>query len=1216
MKKSRSYHRLKTALDERVLVLDGAMGTQIQQAELSEADYSTGPFSEANLSLKGNHEVLNIARPSLIAEIHRNYLDAGADIITTNTFNANAISQADYKLESWIEAMNREAARLAKEQAGPTQFVAGSLGPTNRTASLSPDVENPGFRNIYFDELVEVYQSQAKALIEGGVDLLMLETVFDTLNAKAAIYGLLALFDELDEAYPIMISGTITDASGRTLSGQTLDAFIASVVHAEPLLIGLNCSLGAEQLAPYVADLSRLSPAYVSLHPNAGLPNEFGDYDQSAAEMRDLIQPFLEQGLINLIGACCGSTPAHITAIAELVKNYQPREFQKVPSLTSYAGLERISIAENTNFLNIGERTNVAGSRKFARLIREEKYEEAISVARHQVDGGAQMIDVCMDDALLDASKAMREYLLLISTEPEIARVPILIDSSNWEVICTGLRCLQGKSVVNSISLKDGSDTFVHQAKEIKRFGAAVVVMLFDEAGQADSYERKIEIAQRSYDLLIHEAEFPSTDIIIDPNILAVGTGIDEHNNYAVNYLQACTWIKENLPDVKISGGVSNLSFSFRGNNAVREGIHAVFLYHAIQAGMDMGILNPTLLEVYDEVEENLLKLAEDLVLNRRKDATERILAYADQVENKDKRKQELASWRQKDVNDRLSYALVNGLTDHIEEDLEEARPAFAQALHLIEGPLMDGMNRVGDLFGSGKMFLPQVVKSARVMKKAVAYLTPYIEEEKKSGNQSTAPARILLATVKGDVHDIGKNIVGVILACNGYEIKDLGVMVPAARIIEEAKNWKADMIGLSGLITPSLEEMRFTLAELEKAGIQVPVLIGGATTSKQHTAIKLDPSYRFPVVHVRDASKSTAIVKSLLNENTEPEFSAKLDEEYRQIRVAYAQRHTDQPYISLEQARMNRLAIQWNNFEPYVPKFLGVKNFDDQDLTEILPYIDWSFFLFSWDIRGKYPAILNDPIKGEEARKLVQDGEEMLTWLAKEKRLKAKGALGLFPAHSENEDIILYDPESRSELSRFYHLRNQEEKTDGLPNLCLSDFIHPVDQNIVDYVGMFAVTAGIGIEEIIAEFEHNQDDYRAIMVKILADRLAEGYAELLHHKVRTTYWGYSPNENLPIDELLREEYQGTRPASGYPACPDHQEKETLFSLLNASELGMVLTDNLAMFPAASVAGLYFSHPQSKYFNVGRILPDQLDDYCQRRGCTRERALKFLTNNT
>ncbi|MBT3243482.1 MAG: methionine synthase [Bacteroidetes bacterium] len=1218
MKRSSSYNLISHALDTRVLVLDGAMGTQIQNANLVEDDYRIGRFTESETLLKGNHEVLNLTKPELIKSIHSNYIKAGADIITTNTFNANAISQADYGLQKAAYDLNLEGARLAREAADTftdkKYFVAGTLGPTNRTASLSPDVENPGYRNVNFDQLVGAYKEQARGLIKGGVDLLLLETVFDTLNAKAAICAFSELFEELGILYPLMISGTITDASGRTLSGQTLEAFYTSVMHAKPLLIGLNCSLGAEQLAPYVSELAGMASTFVSIHPNAGLPNEFGAYDQSAVEMANFVKPFLEEGHLNMIGACCGSTPLHIQEIAKIAKLYKPRNIPNIKPVTSFSGLETLKLHAESNFMNIGERTNVAGSRKFARLIREEKFEEAISVARHQVEGGAQMIDVCMDDAMLDAEQAMVQFLNMLASEPDISRVPVMVDSSKWSVIEAGLRCLQGKSVVNSISLKEGDKEFLQMARGIRKYGAAVVVMLFDENGQADTYERKVEIAQRSYDLLIDKADFLPEDIIIDPNILAIGTGIEEHNSYAVQYMKASQWIRDNLAGVKISGGVSNLSFSFRGNNRVREAIHAVFLFHAIQNGMNMGIVNPALLEVYNEVDPGLLRLAEDLVLNKRKDATDRMLAYADQHESDNVDPVKEAAWRNLPVGERLSHALIKGITEYIEEDVEEARKEAQRALDVIEIHLMNGMNTVGDLFGTGRMFLPQVVKSARVMKKAVGYLTPFIELEKLEGKGSGSAGKILMATVKGDVHDIGKNIVGVILGCNNYEIKDLGVMVQASRIVEEAKKWGADIIGLSGLITPSLEEMAMVAGELEKAGLKIPILIGGATTSKQHTAIKIAPVYSGLVVHVKDASKSTGVVRSLLSDTKSTVFAESVATEYELIRDSY-QKKSGNKYISIEAARKNKLQIDWSGYQILKPKKLGLQFMEDISVAELIPFIDWTFYLFSWGIKGRYPALLDDPVKGREAKKLIKEAREMLDWLSEDGRLKASGMAGLFPAQASGDDILVFDHDTKELKHRLYHLRNQEQKADGEANLCLADFIHPAGSEEFDYIGLFAVTAGLGMEEIVKEMELQDDDYKAIQIKILSDRLAEAFAEMLHLKVRKDLWGYAPDEDLPVETIIREEYQGTRPASGYPACPDHQEKVSIFSILNAEKAGIKLTENLAMYPASSVSGLYFSHPQSKYFNVGKISQDQFTDYCKRRDCTDETARKFLANN-
>lgn len=1180
------------------------MGTMIQKHGLKES----------------NLDGLCLTHPEIIRRIHKAYLDAGADIIETNTFNANRISQADFRMEDQVQEINRCAARLARDVAGNEAFVLGAMGPTNRTASLSPDVENPGYRNVTFDNLESAYAEQAEALLEGGVDGFLLETIFDTLNAKAAIYALLSLFEKVGERYPVFISGTVVDASGRTLSGQTLEAFYHSIRHAKPLVIGLNCSLGAELLRPYIQELSKLSEFYVSAHPNAGMPNQFGEYDQSASEMANEVEVYLKHDWVNVFGGCCGTTPEHISQIAKLAKEYSNKNPIRNPSkplksFSHFSGLELCSIRPDSNFLNIGERTNVAGSLKFARLIREGNFEEAITVANHQVEGGAQMIDVCMDDAMLDGVTAMQSFLNHIGTEPDIARVPVMVDSSKWEIIVAGLKCLQGKSVVNSISLKDGEEPFIEKAREIMKFGAAAIVMLFDEKGQADVYERKIAIAERSYRILVDQVGFPPEDIIIDPNILAIATGIEEHNNYAVDYLNATRWIKEYLPGVKVSGGVSNLSFSFRGNQPVREAIHAVFLFHAIQAGMDMGIVNPTLLEVYDEVEPNLLKLAEDVVLNRRKDATERLLAFAEQVKERKIDAHQQEEWRKWPVKERLTHALVKGIMDHVEEDAEEARKELPFALDVIEGPLMDGMNVVGDLFGQGKMFLPQVVKSARVMKKAVAWLTPFIEAERSSGKTARSAGKVVLATVKGDVHDIGKNIVGVILSCNNYEVHDLGVMVPADRILEKTREVKADFIGLSGLITPSLDEMVFVASEMEKAGFTVPLLIGGATTSKPHTAVKIAPAYPGPVVHVKDASKTTGVTTSLSSASKKEAFKEQVQDEYAKLREQYRQGSSSIQYIPLDEARRNKLSLDWSGYQPPKPQ-PGVTVLSP-DLTGLVPWIDWTFFLFAWDIKGKYPAILEDPVKGREAQKLMEDGKEMLDWLIQDGRLKAQGFVGFFPANSSGDDILIKDPDQPDRvIETMYHLRNQEKKDEGVPNLCLSDFIAPEDSGLTDYIGAFAVTGGMGIDPIVKEFEEQGDDYRTIMVKILSDRLAEAFAEWLHYHVRVKYWGYAPEESIEVDRILKEKYQGIRPAAGYPACPDHREKLTIFKLLEAERhAGIRLTENLAMYPGASVSGLFFSHPESKYFNVGRISKDQVRDYAQRRGLTIPEVEKFITNN-
>ncbi len=1253
MPKSDAYLRMEAALRQRILVLDGAMGTMIQKYKLEEADYHHPVIDEVlkaqgsiNKPLKGNMDLLSISRPDVIREIQQAYLDAGADILQTSTFNATSISQSDYGTEALVKEINVAAARLARDIAGDKAFVLGTMGPTNRTASLSPDVENPGYRNIDFDTLAAAYKQQAEALHAGGVDAFMVETIFDTLNAKAAIFALLTLFEEKQERWPIFISGTIVDASGRTLSGQTLEAFYYSVAHADPLVIGFNCAMGAELLRPYIQELSSLSTYYVSAHPNAGMPNQFGEYDQSAQEMAAEVNIYLENGWVNVIGGCCGTTPEHIERISTLVKEgkakqrnleeKKPGDDKTQPGLTVFAGLEPLVLRPTSNFLNIGERTNVAGSAKFARLIREDKYEEALSVARHQVEGGAQMIDVCMDDAMLDGVSAMTTFLNHIATEPDIARVPVLIDSSKWEIIEAGLKCVQGKPVVNSISLKDGENDFKQKAALLRKYGAATIVMLFDENGQADTFERKIEIAQRSYHILTEEVGFPPQDIIIDPNVLAIATGIEEHNGYAVDYIRATRWIKENLPCAKVSGGVSNLSFSFRGNQMVREAMHAVFLYHAINAGMDMGIVNPALLEVYDEIEPNLLKYAEDVVLNRRKDATERMLALAEKLVAKKTETAAAAAWRSWPVEKRLNHALVKGIVDHIETDVEEARKKYPLALEVIEGPLMDGMSVVGDLFGSGKMFLPQVVKSARVMKKAVGYLTPYINAQmaEKAGAGGVRNAgQGVLATVKGDVHDIGKNIVAVILACNNYAVEDMGVMVPADKILAKAREINADFIGLSGLITPSLDEMVHVASEMQKAGMDIPLLIGGATTSKQHTAIKITPTYSGPVMHVRDASRATAVVSALLSSERNPAFVQKVQKEYQSIREQYSQNKKKRSYIDIVGARRNKCQIDWTTYIPPAPAWKGLnekwikplhKNGNgtpdpvyvvEPPIKELIPFIDWTFFFYAWEIKGKYPAIFDDPLKGDEARKLWQDARETLDWLENDGRLIAKGVFGLFPANSQGDDILVWTPGSDKPTTMF-HLRNQEQKDAGKPNACLADFIAPAESGLKDTIGLFAVTAGHKLENIVAGLQEKHDDFRIIMVKILADRLAEAFAEWLHQKVRTQYWGYAPNEQLGLEGMLKEQYRGIRPAAGYPACPDHREKKTIFSLLQAEEHADIrLTENMMMVPGASVSGLYFAHPEAHYFNLGKINKDQVEDYARRMGVSMAEAEKYIKTN-
>lgn len=1241
MIKNPSYDRLADALSSEILILDGAMGTMIQKLLLTESDYRSSDLVNHPVPLKGNHDLLNLSKPEVIFDIHRQYIEAGARVIETNTFNANSISQSDYNTGHLVYQINLEAAKIARRAAGNDVFVLGSIGPTNRTASMSPDVDDPGYRNITFDQLAEAYQQQAVALLDGGVDGFLVETIFDTLNAKAAIFGLQEEFLARGQEWPILISVTITDASGRTLSGQTLEAFFYSILHANPLVVGINCALGAKELLPYLRELKRLAfgrilepshPIYLSAHPNAGLPDELGGYTQSAREMAEWIRVFLDEGLVNLVGGCCGTTPEHIMEIHKLIERRGgpagPPAFTRLPggpagpplqTFTVFSGLEPLIIRPESNFINIGERTNVAGSKQFARLIREGKFEEALTVAREQIEGGAMIIDVCMDDPLLDAPDVMGRFLRMVATDPDIARVPVMIDSSRFSAIQEGLKNTQGKSIVNSISLKAGDSIFIEQARYIRRFGAAVIVMLFDELGQADTYERKIAIARRSYDLLVNEVNFPTEDIIIDPNVLALATGMEEHNRYGLAYIEATRWIKQNLPGVKVSGGVSNLSFAFRGRENIRQAMHAVFLYHAIRAGMDVGIVNPTMLQVYDEVDPVLLKLAEDVVLNRRKDATDRLLAYAEKTGETDKKiSGQPDDWRSLGVKDRLIHSMVAGISDFIEADVAEARHLFQYALEVIEQPLMDGMGVVGDRFGSGKMFLPQVIKSARVMKRAVSYLTPFIEAEKLTGASASNAGKVVLATVKGDVHDIGKNIVGIILQCNNYEVIDLGVMVPAEKIIATAIREKATIIGLSGLITPSLEEMAYVAGEMQKAGLSLPLLIGGATTSELHTALRIDPHYEGPVVHVRDASRVIGVTSLLLSADKSEGRKLKVKSAYEKIRIDYANRDRTAGYVSLIQARENSLKINWEGGAGISkPNRLGLVEFFDFPLKKLIPYIDWSFFLYTWDIRGRYPAILEDPLKGSEAKSLIADAEEMLQEIIANKWLKANGIAGIFSANSDHEDIVVYDPEDPSKvLERFYFLRNQEQKEPGVPNLCLSDFIAPEELGFKDYVGLFAATAGIGSDEKSKEFSDQNDDYRSLMLKVLADRLAEAFAEWLHKEVRKEIWGYVPGENLNTEELLKEAYRGIRPAIGYPSCPDHEDKLTLFRILDPEkQTGIELTETLAMYPGASVAGLYFVHPESKYFQVGRIGEDQIKDYARRRGISIQHAEKQLATH-
>jgi 5-methyltetrahydrofolate--homocysteine methyltransferase len=1213
---------ISEVLSEKIMVLDGAMGTMIQDYKLGEKDFRGNAFENWDFNLKGNNDLLCLTQPEIIYQIHKKYLEAGADILETNTFNANAISLSDYGMSKLAYEINKAAAQIARraadEQSIKTpekpRFVAGAIGPTNKTASMSPEVNNPGYREVSFDDLVETYAEQINGLIDGGVDVLLVETIFDTLNAKAALFAIEEIFDARGAKIPIMISGTITDASGRTLSGQTLEAFLISISHIDYLSVGLNCALGPKEMLPYIKEISKKTPRFTSLYPNAGLPNELGEYDESPGSMGAYLQDYISQGFVNIIGGCCGTTPDHIRQFARLAENATPRMIPTVEVQLKVSGLEALTIFPGSNFINIGERTNVSGSRKFARLIGEKKYEEALSVARDQVEGGAQIIDINMDDAMLESEEEMVTFLHQIASEPDICRVPIMVDSSKWQVIESGLKCIQGKSIVNSISLKDGEDSFIRHAKKIRHYGAAIIVMAFDEDGQAASLDRKIEICQRAYNILTQKVGFPSEDIIFDPNILAIGTGIEEHNNYAVDYINATKWIKTNLPNAKVSGGVSNLSFSFRGNNLVREAMHSAFLFHAIKAGMDMGIVNPGMLQIYEEIAPELLTLVEDVILNRRKDATDRLIVYAEKVKEKDNihHSTKNEDWRKETVQKRLSHALVKGITDYIESDAEEARQFYPKSLDVIEGPLMDGMNIVGDLFGSGKMFLPQVVKSARVMKKAVVYLNPYIEVELKEFGKAHTAGKILMATVKGDVHDIGKNIVGIVLACNNFEVIDLGVMVPLEKIISTALNEKVDIIGLSGLITPSLEEMVYVAEEMERQNLNIPVLIGGATTSKLHTAIKIAPKYSKPVIHVRDASKSVPVAKALLNKEKE-QFTDSIRQDYEKVVKKYYSNKTEDEFISLEEARANKGFLEFHPENIIKPKFIGNKHFENYPLDEIRKYIDWTFFFHSWKISGKFPQIFDDPIKGEEARKLYDDAIHLLDRICKEKMLQANAVIGFYPCKSSGDDIIIYLENGTQQNLSF--LRNQQKKKEGVPNLSLADFILPIDQKGQDYIGLFAVTAGIGLEKWSKKFEAEHDDYSNIMFKILADRLAEAFAELMHEKARKEFWAYSKNEKLGIENLLKEEYQGIRPAPGYPACPEHSEKGVIFEILEAEKTGIKLTENFAMYPAASVSGYYFAHPDSQYFNVGKIGKDQVEDYARRKGMPSTDVERLLNAN-
>lgn len=1222
------------------------MGTMIQRYQLTEEDFRGERFRSHPSDLKGNNDLLNITRPDVIKAIHQEYIDAGADIIETNTFSTQRISLADYHMEELGYELSYEGARIAREVVDEyntkhpekPRFVAGAIGPTNRTASMSPDVNDPGFRAVTFDDLAEAYYDQVRGLVDGGSDLLLIETIFDTLNAKAAIYAIKRYEHEL-KSLPIgerfreglracsniMISGTITDASGRTLSGQTVEAFWNSVRHANLLSVGLNCALGAKEMRPHLQELSEKANVFISAYPNAGLPNEFGGYDEMPHETAHFIEDFLDSNMVNIVGGCCGTTPEHIRCIAEKAAKATPRKRPEIEPYLRLSGLEAVNITPETNFANIGERTNITGSPKFSKLILAEDYEGALTVARQQVEGGAQVIDVNMDEGMIDSEAAMTKFLNLIASEPDIAKLPIMVDSSKWTVIESGLKCLQGKGIVNSISLKEGEDKFKDQARKILSYGAAVVVMAFDEQGQADSLARRIEICKRSYDILVNEVGFPPQDIIFDPNILTVATGLEEHNNYAVDFIEATRWIKQNLPLAKVSGGVSNISFSFRGNNVVREAMHSAFLYHAIKAGLDMGIVNAGMLEVYEEIPKDLLEYVEDVLLNRRPDATERLVEFAETVKSKGKEVVKDEEWRKGPVEERLSHALVKGIIDYLDDDVEEARQKSAKPLDVIEGPLMDGMNVVGDLFGAGKMFLPQVVKSARVMKKAVAYLLPFIEAEKQkvlSSGEDLAEARsnagkVLMATVKGDVHDIGKNIVGVVLACNNFEVIDLGVMVPPQKIVEEARKHNVDIIGLSGLITPSLDEMVHFAKEMDREGFTIPLIIGGATTSRIHAAVKVAPNYKHGVVHVLDASRSVTVCSNLMNKETRDGYIQSIKEEYEKAREAHLNKRSDKRFVSIDEARSSRLQINLNGSIPPKPTFTGTKVIESFPLEELVPYIDWTPFFHTWELRGSYPKIFDDKYVGTEAKKLFDDAQVLLKRIIKEKLLKANAVIGFWPANSIGDDIELYTDESRKQvLTTIHTLRQQTEKVKGEPYYALSDFIAPKDSGVQDYWGGFAVTAGIGCDELVAEFEKDHDDYNSIMTKALADRFAEAFAEKMHELVRREYWGYAKNEALSNEELIKEQYQGIRPAPGYPACPDHTEKITLFDLLKAEEsTGMHLTESLAMTPAASVSGFYFAHPQARYFGLGRISKDQIEDYAKRKNMPVEDVERWMGPN-
>jgi 5-methyltetrahydrofolate--homocysteine methyltransferase len=1225
---------LAATLRERILVMDGAMGTMIQRHGLSEEDFRGERFADWQQDVRGNSDMLSLSQPDVIRSIHREYLEAGADLVETNTFSAQRISQADYGMQDLAYELNFESARLAREACDAVtaetpdrpRWVIGALGPTNTTASISPDVNDPGKRNVTYDRLVEAYLEQARGLVDGGSDLLLVETIFDTLNAKAAIFALETLFEEHGRRWPVIISGTITDASGRTLSGQVTEAFWNSVRHVRPLAVGLNCALGAAEMRPYVAELSRAADTFVSCYPNAGLPNEFGEYDETPDQTAAVLEEFAASGLVNLLGGCCGTTPEHIEAIARAGKGKAARVVPEIDMALRLSGLEPVTITDESLFVNVGERTNITGSARFRRLIKEGDYDTALSVARQQVENGAQVIDINMDEGMIDGVEAMERFVKLVASEPDISRVPVMVDSSKFEVIEAGLKCLQGKPIVNSISMKEGEEKFREQARLCRKYGAAVVVMAFDEDGQADNLERRKAICQRAYDILVDEVGFPAEDIIFDPNIFAVATGIEEHANYGVDFIEATRWIKQHLPGALVSGGVSNVSFSFRGNNPVREAIHAVFLYHAIRAGMSMGIVNAGAMEVYDEIDPELRERIEDVILNRRDnalEATERLLEIAPDFAG-DGTVKEVATeeWRSLPVGERITHALVKGIDDYAESDTEELRAEISERggrpIEVIEGPLMDGMNVVGDLFGAGKMFLPQVVKSARVMKKAVAYLIPFIEAEKKPGDVEEKKGTIVMATVKGDVHDIGKNIVGVVLQCNNYEVIDLGVMVPAQKIIDKAKEVDADLIGLSGLITPSLDEMVNFATEMQRQGFEIPLLVGGATTSRAHTAVKVDPKYDGPVVWVKDASRSVPVASSLLHKERRGPLLEDVKADYDSIRERHAAKHNDRKLLSIDAARANRTPIEWDGYQPPAPSTEQRRLvLEDYSLAELRDYIDWQPFFNAWEMKGRFPDILNNPSSGEAARKLYDDAQTMLDQIIEEKWLRANAVLGFWPANAVGDDVEVYAGDDRSEvLATLHHLRQQGEHRDGVPNRALSDFVAPKETGLADHVGGFAVTAGLGSQEKAQEFKDALDDFSAILLESLADRLAEAFAERLHERVRTELWGYSPEEKLDNEALLKERYDGIRPAPGYPACPDHTEKSALWELLDVeAATGITLTESMAMWPGASVSGWYFSHPQSQYFVVGRIGKDQVEDYAERTGMDLRTTERWLSPN-